>query len=126
MDRKMNYVINNKTSLEKLENDKSLKQKIRKIKIELDSSKDFSNYERQINRHYFSCGCETGSFTVLATLIVGYFLWANDVAPTIWVWWKVLIILVLSSLFGKIVGLLISHMKFRRLLRELSAFYSDS
>ena len=115
----MEYVISNKTSLDKLENDKSLKRTIRRIKIDMGSNENFSKLEKQLNRHYFACGCETGTFAVLITFLVGCIIWLTDAAPIIWVWWKVLSILFLSSLFGKIIGLGISHMKLRRLLREL-------
>lgn len=115
----MEYVISNKTSLEKLENDKSLKQTVRHIKIELSNDTDLSEYERQLNRHYFSCGCETGSFMVFLTVLAGFVIWLTDIAPTIWVWWKILIILFLSALLGKITGLCISKIKCRCLLKKL-------
>jgi hypothetical protein len=113
------YLIHDLASLEKLQMDKSLKQSIRRIKIDLGRDLDFKTYERQLNQNYFACGCKTGSLVVALTLAPGFILWLLDQDSSIWVWWKVVLVVVAAAFAGKIIGLGLARIKLRRLFGEL-------
>lgn len=120
----MEYVIDGRGALARLASDRTLKTRLRRIRIEL-AGGSLAEWERQLNRHYFACGCETGSVAVVAVLLAGSTAWAAGLAPGLWRWWSAPAGLALAAILGKLAGLGVSRMKVRRLLRALASYCEE-
>ncbi len=113
----MKYIICNQEDLAKLQN-AHLKMSIRSIFIGHNDLQN-SRIEKQLNRHYFACGCQSGSVAVLLTLFVSLlsgFKYGFD-GPVLW--WKILLYMAAAAIAGKAAGLLWSHLRLRSLYRQL-------
>ena len=83
-------------------------------------------FENDLNKFYASCGCVTGDYFLIATLVLGAtYLFATGQALNNW---KVIIqgffVLLIAAVLGKFIGKLIDGFRFRKtvekLYRELS------
>jgi hypothetical protein len=115
----MKYIVSNQEELAELRN-ATLKMSLHSIAIESDAVQD-SRLEKQLNRHYFACGCQSGSVCVLLTLL------ASAVAGLLYgfhgtfLWWKILIYLAVAAIVGKCLGLFWSHVQLHKIYRQLSS-----
>ena len=113
----MKYTICNREDLAKLK-DANLKMSIRSILIGHNAVQN-SRIEKQLNRHYFACGCQSGSVFVLLTLFVSLlsgFIYGFR-GPVLW--WKIMLYMAAAAVIGKAAGLLWSHLRLRSLYRQL-------
>jgi hypothetical protein len=112
-------------SLERLR-DPSTKRVIRRIAVidpawPADTAR---RLERQLNRWYFSCGCELGSVAVLATLLACTatgFVAGFDGPLT---WWRILAYAMLAALAGKLLALAYAGARLSGLYRRLETHYA--
>lgn len=121
----MEYLITNIDSLEKLKSDKNIKNSIRKIKLNLLDNNATQLYERKINKYYFACGCQEGAFLVYLTLFGSLLIcWVSGI-NILTNWWKIVIVLAISALTGKLSGLLLSRYKLKKIFRTLEIYFSN-
>ena len=83
-------------------------------------------FENDLNKFYASCGCVTGDYFLIATLVLGatYLFITGQALDN----WKIIIqgffVLLIAAVLGKFIGKLIDGFKFRKtvekLCRELS------
>ena len=119
----MKYIIRNQEDLARLRN-ATLKMSLRSIVIE-SSAVQNTRIEKQLNRYYFACGCQSGSVCVLLTLLVSViFGFIYDFRGPM-IWWKILIYMAISAITGKGIGLLWSYMQLRKLYRQLDPLLSS-
>ena len=119
----MNYLVHNLDSLEKLRKDKNIKYGIRKINIELPENNDVKLYERRLNKHYFACGCQEGAISVyislFGSLLTCWILKLNILSN----WWRILIVMAIAALIGKLFGLIYSNFKLKRTFQNLAIYF---
>jgi hypothetical protein len=117
---KMKYVIKDRSTLEKLQRDKTLKRIFRSIAIELDAPIGVVNaLEKRINRYYFACGCTLGEIAVVSTLFVFGALWLLDRNSSLLNWRVIVACVFAAALTGKVAGLVLSRILLRRTYSEL-------
>lgn len=80
--------------------------------------------ERQINRAYFACGCETGSIAVMAALVTSVaggfvFGFAGHFE-----WWRIIAYLAGAAFAGKLLGLATARIQLGRAVSKLSGTVS--
>lgn len=75
--------------------------------------------ERALNRAYFACGCQAGSFAVVATLVGSVVLGLVLGFDGPLAWWWIVLYLAAASVLGKAIGLGAARLQLRRLYREL-------
>jgi hypothetical protein len=77
--------------------------------------------EKALNESYFACGCQQGSFAVLATLLGSVLLGIGYEFDGVLMWWRIGLYLAGAALLGKLLGLAISRLRFRQIYRRLQA-----
>lgn len=116
------FVVSDKESLLKLTSDNKLKD-TQKIKLEISQLDTNENaiYEKKINRWFYACGCESGAiFCSVAMIIYSIFSLFNTHT---WTWSLVkngIVILFLSGLAGKLVGLFLARLQLNTTIKDLS------
>ena len=116
----MKYVLSNREELADLRNRNSnFKMSLRRIAIESNTVQD-KRIEKQLNKHFFACGCQSGSVFVLITLISSLIIGLMYGFHGILIWWKILIYMSIAAIVGKCLGLLWSHMHLRRIYKQLN------
>ncbi len=121
----MNYSVNNMDSLEKLRKDKSIKQSIRKVMLDIPDKNLVQRLERKLNKHYFACGCQEGAFSVYLALfgvILSCWLLHINIISS---WWRILTVLAIAALFGKLFGLLLSSFKLKKIYHNLENYFNN-
>lgn len=116
------YTVSDIDSLNNLKNDRAIKDRIRKIKIDINKSNplDIRELEHDINKHYFACGCEQGTISVYISLLALLTIWLVD-TTNILIHWKFIICILLSSAFvGKAIGLIYSRYKLRFIYAKIN------
>jgi hypothetical protein len=78
--------------------------------------------ERQLNRWYFACGCQQGSFAVLATLLACTTTGLVAGFDGQLQWWWIVGYMMAAAVGGKSVGLAYARFRLRRLYRRLEAY----
>lgn len=101
-------------------NRRGLRASIRRIALaDAERLPDGAHLERQINRWFFACGCEQGSFTVLlvaaGSITAG--LWHGFDGPL--AWWRVVAYVAAAALVGKVAGIAHARLRVRRVRRRL-------
>lgn len=80
-------------------------------------------WQRDLNRNYHACGCDTGAKGLLIGFLVGLIFEALSVAP--WMSWQSAGIVVGSALagalIGKIIGLARAQFRLKETIREIVA-----
>ena len=80
-------------------------------------------WQQKLNRNFFACGCEVGAafmLIVIGTCLVLSFAQPGGLMMMQWAYFFVMVIaIILSALTGKIVGLAIAHIQFKRDIKEL-------
>ena len=120
----MEYTLNDLDSLQRLRNQKALKNSIRKIKVTTNDALLSQTLEEKLNKYYFACGCESGAIAVSLTMF-SYFLGWWSAGFTLFLgWWRMAGILLAAALAGKLVGLLINRYRLEKLFRVLETLYT--
>jgi hypothetical protein len=114
----MIYLIKDLTTLQKLEHDPVLKNQIRQIQIAIPGVEK-EVLEQKINRYYFTCGCKEGAIGIYAAAltfsIIQYGMGIQLVTS-----WKVgVLVLFVSALTGKLMGLIIGKERLRQIYRKI-------
>lgn len=120
----MEFIVNSLSSLQSLKNDKSIKNSARRIKLIINGF-DTQEYEYQINKHYFACGCKQGTVGVYVSILFLSSIWLIDSNTELLQWKWVLTILFSSAIIGKVAGLVYSHFQFRKLYNELYIKFAE-
>jgi hypothetical protein len=115
----MKYIVSNREELAELRN-ATLKMSLRSIAIESNAVQD-ARIEKQLNRHYFACGCQSGSVCVLLTLLVSVIVGFMYGFHGTMIWWRILIYMAVAAIAGKCIGLLWSYVRLRKLYRQLGS-----
>lgn len=119
----MIYTVYDLTTLKKLKHEKTLKNSIRKIQLQIDDP-SAPSLERKLNRYFFACGCQEGSVAVSITLGILLITWAAIGFPRVQHWWMPLAALAVVSIIGKIAGLIISWRKLKTIFNYLEEHFS--
>ncbi|MFQ6083010.1 MAG: hypothetical protein ACE5WD_06595 [Candidatus Aminicenantia bacterium] len=120
------FKITNSDSIQSLFSKKN-RNKFERIKIDvegLDKSRA-KEFEKKINRYFFSCGCETGAIfsfsSILVYILIGMLYFKKT---SIFNWQSIkygLLILLTGALLGKIIGLLYAKYKLRITIKKLKS-----
>ena len=119
----MIYTVHDLATLKKLKHEKTLKNSIRKIQLQMDDP-SAPSLEGKLNRYFFACGCREGSVAVSITLGISLITWAAIGFPRIQHWWMPLATLAVASIIGKMAGLIISWRKLRTIFSYLEEHFS--
>lgn len=80
-------------------------------------------WQRELNRSYHACGCDTGAKGVLIGLLAGLIAAGLDGAP--WLSWQAAGVVfgpaLAGALIGKIIGLVRAQFRLTRTVREIAA-----
>jgi len=114
----MKYIVKNLHDLAELKN-ANLKMSLRSIEI-ADITLKEKGIEKQLNRHYFACGCQTGSLFVLVTMLTSIIAGVSFGFQGNLVWWKIMIYLAVAAIIGKSFGLLWSYIQLHKIYHTLS------
>lgn len=112
------YIVSDMHSLERLKKDKNLYNSIRKIKLEL-TIPGVESYSMQINKYYFSCGCEQGAIAVFASILIVTVIYLTTEVPILEKWWYGGIYLVVGGLLGKIYGIIYKKFMLHNTIKAL-------
>jgi hypothetical protein len=88
------------------------------------SRQECASWEGRLKRYYFACGCMEGSLASLGSLIgYGAYLWLRPGGRAVgWTdGWYALVLLVVSGLAGKVIGLIHSRKQLERTITQLKA-----
>lgn len=120
----MEYIVSDMASLKKLRDERWLKNSIRIIRLTMGDGIQIKTYEQKLNKHYFDCGCKSGAISVYLTIFLGFiFLWGSDFLTSI-SWWGIVAIVVVAAFVGKLIGLLISRYRLKRMFWLLESLYA--
>lgn len=117
----MEYILDDLNSLHRLRNERTLRNIIRKIKVTGKDVNRLSAFEKRLNKYYFACGCAEGQIAVWGTILAFSILWIIDRNAGVLVWWKLVPCLFASALLGKMVGLLMNHLRLQQMYSELES-----
>ncbi len=120
----MEYIIHDMISFEKLRNEKTYKNSIRRIKLDIADQTLSKKIEKRLNRHYFACGCMEGAIAVYASILVcvAIWLWGNFIFSR---HWMIFVFTILgSALAGKLFGLVLSHYRLKKTFSELEKYFT--
>ena len=115
----MNYIVNNIESLEELRKDKNIRNSIRKIQLDLKVN-NVAHYTKQINKYYFSCGCEQGAIAVFITIFIVGIIYSTTDWSILNEWWYGIIYLLLGALIGKLYGIIHKKVMFHKTVKALT------
>ncbi len=79
-------------------------------------------FETDLNKYYASCGCNTGNYFLIATLVlcIGYIYATGESINN----WKIILygffVLSIAAVFGKFIGKIIDNFKFKKTVKNLS------
>ncbi len=99
-------------------------------RIVLDDSFQHANkaqWEREINKRYYACGCDQGAKSlILGLLLFGIGGWFGYIKYE-WLLSHVLILFfggsIVMAIIGKLIGLIHANMELRRVLREVQSVW---
>jgi uncharacterized integral membrane protein len=119
----MGYVVKNIDMLNELLESK--KYNISNIAIDLPELTIEKNrlYSKKINKYYFACGCDTGTYFMagafLLVLSLFFFnLYFVEMELFKWITYSIIFV-ILSAIVGKLVGLFFSKIKLRKTIMRL-------
>lgn len=115
----MKYILRSREELEELKKG-NLRMSLRNISIESDSIQD-PQIEKRLNRHFFACGCQTGSVFVLLTLTVCLVIGFLFGFYGLFEWWKIMLYVAFAALIGKLLGLFWRLIQLRKLYKQLES-----
>lgn len=120
----MDYILNNMNSLQKLQYDRDLKNSIRRIRVNTGDTFQAKIFELKLNKYYFACGCQSGTIAVYLSMLLCFLLWwSPDFNPFV-SWLRIAIIIAISAFVGKLIGLLVSRYRLKKMFRVLEAYYT--
>jgi hypothetical protein len=114
--------------VEELYEHTSMKPLFSKFKIQLeipiDSETERHSWQTQLNKYKNDCGCSTGAIFLSVTLVIMIVLavftaFNSPMTATIKLSLIGIPVVFFSALVGKILGLIIAHLKFRRVCGKL-------
>lgn len=120
----MIYKVSDIESLQKLKQEKNLKNRIRKIELDVDELSQ-SKLEKRLNKYYFACGCKEGSAAVCLSAVSFLIIWAFSGFNGDQIWLKAIIMVAAAAAIGKVTGLLLSRKKVNTIFKELEKYFSD-
>lgn len=118
----MNYNITDIDSLNKLL--KKNGKRYGKFTIDIENMDDIKarKFETDLNKYYASCGCNTGNYFLIATLVlcVAYFYTTGQTIND----WKIIVygffVLSIAAVLGKFIGKVMDNFKFKKTVKNLS------
>lgn len=119
----MGYVVKNTEMLDELLQKK--KYHISNIVIDLPELTIEENqfYSKRINKYYFACGCDTGTYFMVGAFLLSLMLFffnliLVEMGLFKWIIYSLILIL-LSAIVGKLVGLTFSKIKLYKTIKLL-------
>ena len=81
-------------------------------------------WESRLNKYFFACGCKTGSafFIILLPVYLLYlFFQIDEIYELAWAdFGGVILVVFLSALLGKIIGLSVAYILLKKTIKEIS------
>ncbi len=121
----MIYLIEDLTTLQKLEHDSVLKNQIRQIQIAIPGVEK-EVLEQRINRYYFACGCKEGAIGIYVAALTFSVIQFGIGIQWVTSWKMGVLLLFISALTGKLVGLIVSKVRLKRIFRKLRKHLLDT
>lgn len=125
----MSYIIRNLEELNSLKKNK--KTNLSEIIIDLPNItiEENQKYSAKINKYYFACGCETGTYfmviAILSMIILSAFGFIFKDTSLLWSIIYSVIFVLIFSIIGKLSGLSLAKINLNRTIKKINKKYEQ-